>query len=274
MERQLRCFNRLAPDLRKVHPLTAWSPQECTEVMAHVFQSLRFNSTYHIPSYRTWLHEHGYLSSYRFHKRFLQHLQYQQSRRLWVLKSPDHVFALNELLSVYPDARIVFLHRDPLKVIPSNAQLIEILRAPFAARIDRQEIGRELMADMAASADNMIGATRLQRLPSSQLFHLQFVDLVSRPLDSIRRLYRHFGLSLRASATERIARKIARQPKGGYGHNTYSFERHNIDPDEVAAKFDHYVSYFDIQQEHVDPTQARTKRIVSMSAKQPEYSYR
>ena len=113
VDRQLRGFTLLAPETRDVCPFDGWSPQECTELTAHVFQSLRFDTTHHVPSYRAWLDRQGSLAAYRCHKRFLQHLQHQSGRRPWILKCPDHVFALEALREVYPDARIVFLHRDP-----------------------------------------------------------------------------------------------------------------------------------------------------------------
>ena len=47
--RQLRAFERLAPEFRGLHPLDATSPQECSEITAHVFQSLRFDTNYNIP---------------------------------------------------------------------------------------------------------------------------------------------------------------------------------------------------------------------------------
>src|SRR5262245_28303617 len=44
--RQLRLFGLLSPDFRRMHPIDARSPQECSEITAHVFASLRFDSTY------------------------------------------------------------------------------------------------------------------------------------------------------------------------------------------------------------------------------------
>jgi hypothetical protein len=260
VDQQLRFFNLLAPDLHKVHPLNGWSPQECTEVTAHIFQSLRFDSTYHVPSYRKWLDRHGHLPAYRFHKRFLQHLQRQNGRQRWILKSPDHVFALGALRSTYPDARIVFMHRDPIKVLPSNAQLIEILRAPFTKKIDRFQIGRQIMTDLAIGAANMIETSRLGRFPSSQVFHLHYLDLVSRPLDAIQRLYRHCGFSIKESAREQMSRKIAARPNGGYAKNMYGLDRHGIDPDEVEQRFHDYMGYFDIRREPTDSIAAENRK--------------
>ncbi len=135
--RQLRAFGALAPEFYGLHPLDATSPQECSEITAHVFRSLRFDTNYHIPSYRAWLDADpvGHVPAYQFHRRFLQHLQHQAGPRAnpprWVVKCPDHLFALDAIRAVYPDARLVFVHRDPVKVLLSVAKLTEVVRRPF-----------------------------------------------------------------------------------------------------------------------------------------------
>ena len=134
--RQLRAFERLAPEFRGLHPLDATSPQECSEITAHVFRSLRFDTTYRIPTYRSWLDADSHLPAYAFHKRFLQHLQHQGDGGRWVVKCPDHLFALDAIRTVYPDARLVFVHRDPVKVLLSVAKLTEVLRRPFTRRLN------------------------------------------------------------------------------------------------------------------------------------------
>ena len=136
--RQLRLFAMLAPQFRRLHPIAANSPQECSEITAHVFASLRFDTTYRIPSYRRWLDRTGHREAYRFHKRFLQHLQHQAGGSgRWVLKCPDHIFALAAIREVYPDARLIFVHRDPLAVLLSVARLTAVLRRPFTRHIDK-----------------------------------------------------------------------------------------------------------------------------------------
>ena len=78
--RQLNTFAWLAPEFPLgLHPMEATSPQECSEITAHVFRSLRFDTNYHLPSYRMWMDADviRHLPAYRFHKRFLQYLQFQ-----------------------------------------------------------------------------------------------------------------------------------------------------------------------------------------------------
>jgi hypothetical protein len=69
--------------------------QECSEISAHVFRSRRFETTHRLPHYRTWLDRSGDLSAYRFHKRFLQHLQHRRGPGRWIVKCPEHTFSLD-----------------------------------------------------------------------------------------------------------------------------------------------------------------------------------
>jgi len=157
--RQLRMFQVLSPGFRQMHPIGADSPQECSEITAHVFASPRFDTTYTVPSYRHWLDAKGHLHAFRFHKRFLQHLQHQSGRSSrWILKCPDHIFALSAIQTIYPDARFVFVHRDPLRVMGSVACLTEILRRPFTRHVDRVALGRQECARWSLGAELMVRA--------------------------------------------------------------------------------------------------------------------
>ena len=190
--RQLRLFGLLAPNFRRMHPIDAASPQECSEITAHVFASLRFDTTYRVPSYRRWLDETGHVEAYRFHRRFLQHLQHQAAGGgRWVLKCPDHVFALAAIRTVYPDARLVFVHRDPLAVLLSVARLTETLRRPFTRGIDKVEIGRQDSDRWLTATELMIAASQQQHF-AEPIFHVHYLDLIQDPVRTVAALYRHF----------------------------------------------------------------------------------
>ncbi|MDA8233152.1 MAG: sulfotransferase [Magnetospirillum sp.] len=246
VEAQLRYFSILSPEMRNLHPIHGQSPQECTEITAHVFQSLRFEATYEIPSYRQWLEDHGHVQAYQFHKKFLQHLQSQGGCGRWVLKSPDHVFALDALQAVYPDARFVFVHRDPLKVIPSAARLTEVLRTPFTRRVDRVRIGHQVVNDWARGCAIMVEVDRRQLIPPARVLHLRYSDVVAHPLDAVARIYSHFGLPLTPGAVKKMSRLAGREPRGGYGRNHYRPEAYGIVPQQIRERFRDYVLRFGV----------------------------
>jgi hypothetical protein len=247
--RQLRLFGLLAPDFRRMHPINASSPQECSEITAHVFASLRFDTTYHIPSYRHWLDETGHLDAYRFHKRFLQHLQYQTvGDRRWVLKCPDHVFALTAIRAVYPDARLVLVHRDPLAVLLSVARLTETLRRPFTRNVDKAEIGRQDSDRWLEATELMISAAQEQPF-AEPIFHVHYLDLVRDPVATVAAVYRHFGEVLTADAASRIGRLVDAKPNGGYRAHGSRLEEYGLDAELERERFARYMAHFGIRPE-------------------------
>jgi hypothetical protein len=249
--RQLRMFEKLAPEFRALHPLEATSPQECSEITAHVFRSLRFYTNYHVPSYRHWLDTdvRRHLPAYQFHQRFLRHMQYQDGRTpQWVLKCPEHVFALRAIRTVYPDARLIFVHRDPVKVLLSVAHLTEVLRRPFTRGLDPKLIGRDESARWLAGAERMMQTGDDAGLPEP-VCHVHHMDLISDPVATVEGVYRHFGMSLPGQSAAAIDRYVAERPNGGYGPRNYAFEDHGLDEAVERARFRPYMLRFGIAAE-------------------------
>lgn len=251
---QLRAFEHLAPDFRSLHPLDANSPQECSEITAHVFRSLRFDTNYQIPTYRAWLDAdvERHLPAYRFHKRFLQHLQSQDratgAAGRWVLKCPEHLFALRAIRTVYPDARLVFVHRDPVRVLLSQTRLTEVLRKPFTRRLDRDRIGQDESARWLAGARRMVEVGDDAGLPDP-VCHVHHMDLIADPVATVDAVYRHFGEALPVSAAAGIEHYVAAHPHGGYGRHDYRVSDHGLDPRQERARFRPYMLRFGITAE-------------------------
>jgi hypothetical protein len=244
---QLRLLRVIAPELHALHPIEVDAPEECTDITAQVFQSLRFDAMYRVPSYNAWLQSRGFLDAYRFHRRFLQHLDAQLPGRRWVLKSPDHLFALDDLRKVYPDARLVFVHRDPVRVLASVAKLTETLRRPFTRRVDRLEIGREVAASWVD------GSERMSKVLASgeSVLHLHYRQIISAPLDSVRAVYRHCGLVLTDEAESRMRAWLRTRTNASRPSRNYDLGEFGLDPCLLREQFVRYTDTFgvDLEQE-------------------------
>ena len=255
--RQLKIFKLLAPEFQNLHPIDANSPQECSEITAHIFSSLRFDTNYFVPSYRRWVDNTGHLEAYRFHKRFLQHLQHQTpAGDRWLLKCPDHVFALTAIRAAYPDARLVFVHRDPVRVLLSVTRLTEVLRRPFSRHVDQARLGRDVSDRWLAGTDLMIEAAD-QDAFDDRILHIYYCDLVSDPLRTVERLYDHFGLHFDGDVADRIRSVAYAEPNGGHGGTRrYSFETYHIDGGVERERYARYMARFDIAHELQRPQRA------------------
>ena len=240
---QLALFRMLSPEFNALHPVAVDAPEECTDITAHVFQSLRFESTYRVPSYSGWLQRSGLLHAYRFHRRFLQHLDAQLPGRRWILKSPDHVFALEDIRRVYPDARLVFIHRDPVRVMASVARLTEVLRRPFTRGVDRIEVGREV------SASWVDGAQRMSALSTrdESVLHLHYDQIVASPLDAVKAVYRHCSLVLTEEAEAHMRRWLCTAVNISRPRRQYSLAEFGLDARLLRERFARYTDAFGIE---------------------------
>jgi hypothetical protein len=246
-DRQLRMFAGLAPEFPLVHPVHADSPQECSEITAHVFQSLRFDTTFRVPAYLDWLDAHGHDEAFAFHKQFLQAMQHGVSARAWALKCPDHTFSMDAILRVYPDAQFVIVHRDPLHVFASVAHLTEVLRRPFVRRTDPQEIGAQVSARWIEGARLLIEFDQRRDVRPDDKIQIHYDDLVRDPLAAIRLIYDQFGYALWPQAEAAMRGFMAARPRGGYGKNHYVTGRFGINPERLRPDFAAYTEYFGVK---------------------------
>lgn len=244
---QLALFRMIAPEFHALHPVAVDAPEECTDITAHVFRSLRFDALYRVPSYNSWLERNGFLDAYRFHRRFLQHLDAQLPDRRWILKSPDHVFALDDIRKVYPDAHLVLVHRDPVRVLASVARLTEVMRRPFTRSIDRVEIGREVSASWINGAERMSGLSA-----SGAVLHLHYRQIIANPLDAVRAVYRHCGLVLSREAELSMHSWLRTGVNVKRPSRNYKLAEFGLDPQLLRERFARYTDAFGIEIERVE----------------------
>ena len=244
---QLRLYRFVAPAVEELHPMRANGPQECSDITAQVFHSLRFDSMYNVPSYQSWIGTQEHVRAYRFHKRFLRHLDSQEPGRRWILKSPDHVFTLDAIRAVYPDAHFVFLHRDPAPVLASQLNLTEALRRSFAAHIDLKQIGTSVSNAIIETANRLVANRN-----SARVLHLGYHSLIAAPMEAVRRIYAHGGLTLAPGAGERMSRWLRQQkPSRARGHRRDPSE-FGIDTRRVMTRFDLYRQTFDVHMQSLE----------------------
>jgi hypothetical protein len=256
-QRSIGFFQWLAPTFRQVHALGAELPQECIGLTSPSMLSDQFDTMYRVPSYRRWFFKQDLLPSYQFHHRCLQHLQRRQSARRWILKAPAHMFALPALLSIYPDALFVQVHRTPLKAIVSVASLVAILRSVFSDHVDPLEVGRDALQYWADTMTTFL--QHRDELPSHRLCDVNYKEIRQDPIAVIRHIYGYFGWALSSETERRMRAVLANQPAEENGYHRYDPAQFGLVPDEVGACFATYCDRFGLT-EQLGPAESRIAR--------------
>jgi Sulfotransferase family len=244
VERELRWFKRLTPDFQAIHDVGARMPEECTIIIAHSFVSSQFTSMYDVPSYARWCDAQDPRTKYEWHRRFLQHLQRRFGAERWVLKAPAHLNGLAGLLSVYPDARVVMTHRDPVEVVASEASLIATLRRTFTTTVDPVAVGREVTQCMEDDIRLGLKARDAGLVSPTQFFDVVYSDVLHDAMGVVRRMYDHFDLPLTPPIAARMRRFLAENPKEKHGSHRYALAQFGFDPDEERQRYRAYRERF------------------------------
>jgi hypothetical protein len=227
-------------------------PQECVALMAHDFASLLFHTTHRVPGYQAWLDGIDWRPVYASHRRWLQYLQWKAPGARWVLKSPGHLWTLDALLAEYPDACIVQTHRDPLRVIASLASLVAYLRGMASDRVDPHEIGADWTVRLAAGLRHTMAVRARGLVPAARVFDVQFRDFVGHEIETVARLYAHFGLPLSAEAAARMRAFLAANPKDKHGTHRYRLADAGLDAETERRRYADYEACHGVAREAVD----------------------
>ena len=203
---------RLSPRLSASHAIGAELPDECNQLLFASMCSI-MTSWYASPTHQDYLYATGFRGAYDFHRPHLQVLSFRQPARSWVLKAPAHMSSLAELLRTYPDARVVFTHRDPVESVPSMAGLAACFRMFTSPVRDPEEIGVRVLA-MLRRMHEAGHAVRAQWPAQAQPFiDIEYSELVRAPLATVRRIFMHFGIAEADGTGDAVLRYLRRQEK-------------------------------------------------------------
>jgi hypothetical protein len=209
--------------------------EECWQLLQQSMRSVSFETLAHIPSYSAWLGGQDWTGAYLRHKRNLQMIGLNDPGRRWVLKNPSHLFALDALLAVYPDALVIQTHRSPRTAIASACSLAAHASAGWSPVFAGAVIGQTQL-DLWARGLSAFTAARARHDPAR--FHdVSYEDLVADPVATVEAIYARFGLPLSGAAAGAIAGLAAAAPAGSAPAHRYTLEDFGLTGEEVDERF-------------------------------------
>jgi hypothetical protein len=237
-------LSQVNPALNAVHHEEADQATECLGVLAQDFKSLLWEAVAIVPTYSAWLDTADHLSAYRHHRRVLQVLQHGGARGRWTLKSPHHALALEALTTVYPDARLVVLHRDPTVLCASVCSLIRTLSATFTDA-DHVRWIRRRWPDVLEQCIDRLAAFRTAH-PEQPVIDVQYAELMRDPVATVAAVYEAAGSPLDEQAAARMSAYLAANPKGRYGTHRYDLSEFDLNQAEIRERFSAYVDRYGV----------------------------
>ncbi|WP_020673065.1 sulfotransferase family protein [Amycolatopsis nigrescens] len=245
-ERSARKWQRMRsmlPHLAAMHSLEPSSITEEMELQGPDFAAGWLQIAANVPDWAARYGGQDQTPHYEYMKTMLKALQWQRGPDRWVLKSPCHAEQLPALLATFPDATVVFTHRDPVSIVRSALTMVS-----YIARLEFHEIDTAMIADVWLRRIEK-GLRDLladqHRIPHDQRIDVHFKDLSGDDLRIARAVYETAGMSYDDGGATAAKRYSEEHPRGVYGQVSYDLEESfGIGTDEIRERFGFYYDYF------------------------------
>jgi len=222
---------------------------ECHAFLEQSFGAAGLQNLFRVPDYFDYmLDELDLVETYRIHKRQLQLLQWRSPMRPWALKYPNHVIAMKEILQVYPDARFVMTHRDPVQTLASISKMTFNLRGVRSGNsVDPMQVGREMLHFVQRHVDRIMQFDRSEQ--GGRVVHVDYYALIDDPAAALRQIHAGLGIDSPDDVIEAVALWRRANPKNARGRNDYTLEQWGLQADAAVERFGDYMRRFDIPRE-------------------------
>ncbi|MFV8817917.1 sulfotransferase family protein [Haliea sp. E17] len=232
-----------------MHLYDADGSDECHAFLQQSYGAAGLHNLFNVPEYFDYLlDELDLVASYRIHKRQLQLLQWKLETKPWALKYPNHVIGMNEILEVYPDARFLMTHRDPVQTLASICKMTFNLRSMRSAEpVDPHEVGRQMRYFIRRHIDRIMAFDRGEH--AGRVVHVDYYSLVKDPVAEMRRIHAGVGIETPDAVAEAVGAWHRDNPKNARGSNDYTIEQWGLDAGQVAEEYSDYIQRFGIPRE-------------------------
>ena len=229
-------------DFQKIHYVDADTPEECVLIHAYAFSGVQMGFEIMLEPYRSWLLEQDLYPMYAYQKRQLQMLNWRNPGGRWVLKAPAHMWALESIRRVFPDARFIWCHRHPVPVVASINSMTRAIMDMYMgdwSHLDSAQVGHAVMEWYAMSLDR--GLTTREILPEDMFVDCSQAEIADSPMAVVERIYQRFGPTLTDASREAMEAFVRDNPKGKHGKHSYDLGSFGLSEEIVLERFDFYL---------------------------------
>jgi hypothetical protein len=228
-----------SPEALDIHPWDYKGADEEILLLEHNFLSTVPESFMALPSYSEWIEEQDHTLAYEDLKKFIQYLQWQnpgREKKRWVLKSPHHLGFIDKMISVFPDAKIIQTHRDPIKTVPSFCSMCANLFEPLTTNFDKVFIGKHWSNKLTRALNHCMNIS--EQHPENFL-DLEFLNMIKDPIDEMKKIYEFIGEPF-GEKTEVAMEAWREENKHEMGAHKYSLEEYDLTESQINDNFAKY----------------------------------
>jgi hypothetical protein len=230
-------FYQAHPFIKIIHPMSADRPDECRFALDKTFWSPAAMNTTYLPEYAKWMIGIDASPHYAFYRRILALIGRGDSRQ-WVLKDPSHLFGIDALLKVFPDACIVQTHRALLPSLGSTGSGVWLARHAREPELTCEQLGRHMCDVWLPGLEKMEHVRAF--MPQKQFFDVHISELHADTTGVVERIYKHFDLPISDTARAAWQQHAKADPRAGHGKHEFDEAVFGLRAEELAERAPNY----------------------------------
>ena len=240
---ELKFARTIIPKLRNMHHIRANSPEECELLATINVRSFVYMCMANVPEYVEYLKDCSFDSVFKWHKRFFQVLEINGRPKRWLLKDPSHIGHISEILTTYPNAKFINIHRDPMESVASFCSLAKNIRSAFSKNVNPEQIGEVILDFWQHSLQKGIQAK--ENLSSDQIIDISYSNFIDDPLNILKDIYQNFEFDMDIETENKIKNYLINQSKLKKEKHSYSIEEFGLNEAKVKDCFKNYMMNYE-----------------------------
>lgn len=214
---------------------------ECERTWAFDFRATNPSAWWRVPmKIQNFAQDHH--AQYALHHMMLQHIQHTRAPKRWVLKG-FHGRRLRALFDTYPDARIVWVHRDPVQVLASQIVAFGQINESLAGKLDWNQYAKNTIEGSRA---NFHAYLTDPLVDDPRIHHVRYRDFVTDPVATIGGFYDFARVPLSVTAEKAMRDYLLTNRGDRYGKFSYSTDVLPVPVPDLHHEFAAYRERFGI----------------------------
>ena len=254
MSESIKAIHLLAPAIGAIHPMEASWADDDAVLLSHWFAQPTVERFFHSPGYYDWLVSADRLGAYRNMRNLMKLMDWAREEsgeaggKTWVLKAPDYLLDIGLLQQVFPGAKLVFTHRDPVAAIASGMSLawnINVLSSDAPCRAACRDFTLRRSEDMMRCL-----ISDRKEIPPGQQIDVYYDDVNRDWQAQLSRIYEFAGIDFTSEARRDIASWTERsRNENRHGGHRYNLGDYDCSKQEVEERMRFYSDHYAVSAE-------------------------
>jgi hypothetical protein len=238
-----KALNYINPEFKRIHSIDYDKLEEEVVLMEHSFMSSFIEAAMVTPDYALWLEQQSQIPAYKDLKMWLQFLLWRKPAKDYLLlKSPHHMEFMPDFFTVFPNTKVIHLHRDPIKTMASFCSMIYYGKKILVPEVDPIEIGRHWLRKNKRLVDNCI---TYKKENSDSFLDIAYRDLVNDPILIAKDIYRQLNMTWTSDHEQRALAFCEVHRKNKFGKHEYRLSDYGLTETMIRDNFAEYYELYD-----------------------------